>query len=218
MTVKKTLQNRIRGWFPQEPYRISTRIKVDYENIHQPPIIMPNYKVSATKAAGLLAIFWIIIYGILDGFVFSSSYNLEKYPISVFQFLPWIVASIAVGVITSTIVTKNQLRRLSRDCHFYANGKDMVLLIIPIVIFLIFGFLVSLTISTASLNGVAFPGFLFLFSVYAWGVSLVAMRPVLFFAFERKENMRLMQSWWGMGIFLIPKPPESNVNQNPSSF
>jgi len=32
-------------------------------------------------------------------------------------------------------------------------------------------------------------------------------------AFEKKENMRLMQSWWGPTIILLPKAPTSNVNR-----
>ena len=207
MNTKKELR-KIRGWFPQEPYRISSRLKVNYE-YKQPPMTIPSeYTVSATKAAGAFAIFWIIIYGILDGFVFSTS--LERYPVSAFQLIPWIIVGLAVGAITSTMVTKNQLSRLSRDVQFYVNGKDMVLLIVPIVLFLIFGFFVSLSIPAAIPHVQSFQGFLF--SVYAWGVSFVAIRPVLFLGFERRENMRLMQSWWGLGTFLIPKAPESIVN------
>jgi hypothetical protein len=51
MTVKKSLENRIRGWFPQEPYLLSTQVKVNCEvNIeikNPPPKISQDYTNSA---------------------------------------------------------------------------------------------------------------------------------------------------------------------------
>ena len=205
MTVKKTLQNRIQGWFPQEPYRISTRINLNYENKRQPPIIPPGYTLSSTRVAAIVAIFYIIIYGFLS----LNNLNFEEYPISAFQVVAWIIFGVSVGAFSSIIFTQNQLGRLLKDYQFSTNGKDLVLLIVPLVLFSIFGFFVSLSfygiMLTAALHG-------WLISVYSYGVSMLIIRYVLFLAFEKRENMRLMQSWWGMEIFLIPRAPDSNVN------
>ena len=83
MTVKKTL-SKIRGWFPQEPILKKTfqvqgaRVKVDSETKQPPRIIPPEYKVSATKVAVALAVFWIIFYG----FISFTFINIERYPLS----------------------------------------------------------------------------------------------------------------------------------------
>ena len=79
--VAKSLRNRVRGWFPQEPYIISRQIrqvKVDHETKQPPLMIPPQYKVSATKTAGIMLIYWIILYG----FISYININLERYPVS----------------------------------------------------------------------------------------------------------------------------------------
>ena len=198
MNVKKSLENRIRGWFPQEPYAISTRLKVNHEN-KQPPLIIPlEYKVSTTKFLGGFAVFWIVFYG----YIFFSSFNLINHPVSAFQMVAWIIAGLAIGVISDTVFTKNQLNRLSKDYQFTTNGKDWGLLIVPMVLFFIFSGFVSWFLYS-SLQ-------LWVISVYSWAVSSQLTRVLLFAAFERKENMRTMQSWWGTRIFLVSKAP-SNI-------
>ena len=197
----------VRGWFPKEPYLISTRVKVDSETKQQSLVIPPGYDVSATKFAGASAIFWIIFYG----FMTFTSLDLERYPISAFQVVAWIIAGLTVGTITGAMFTKNQLARLSKDYQFFLNGKDMVLLLVPTILFFIFGVFVS-WFFPSGLHVPHFQGLLI--SLYAWGISIEITRIVLFYAFEKRENMRLMQSWLGMGIFLIPKAPKQQVLQN----
>lgn len=201
MNVKKSLGSRIRGWFPKEPTVISTRLKVNHEN-KQPPLIIPSdYKLSATKIAGAFAIFWLIFYG----FIFFTSFSPTRNPISSFQIVAWIIAGLAVGLISNAIVTKNQLTRISKDYQFTPNGKDVVLVIVPIILLSIFSGFVSLFLYS-SLQ-------VWLISIYAWGISFEITRIVLFAAFEKKENMRLMQSWWGANIILVPKAPINIVKR-----
>ena len=204
MNTKKELR-KIRGWFPKEPYMISPLTKVNYENNRQSMIIPPGYNVSATKAAGAFAIFWILLYL----FQYFAFLNLEIYPISKLQVAVWIIAGLAVGTFSSILFTKNQLGRILKDYKFSTNEKDIVLFVVPSVLFFIFGFFVSLyfygIMHSPGLQG-------WLISIFAFGGSIFVIRYFLFFTFERKEHMRLMQSWWGMKIFLIPKAPNSNVN------
>jgi hypothetical protein len=203
MTSKKTLENRIRGWFPKEPAMISKRFNVYHES-KQPPLMIPsNYKLSATKFAGAFAIYWIIFYGFIFYFVFFS-FNIYSHPVSEFQIVTWIILGLTGGVISNAIVTKNQLSRLSKDYQFNTNGKDMVLLIVPMVLVFGFGGFVSWFLySSLQVWGIL---------IYCWGVSFCLTRVLLFVALERKENMRLMQSWWGTNIFLVPKAPNNKEN------
>jgi hypothetical protein len=105
MNAKKGLKSRIRGWFPQEASIISTRLQVTHENKQPPLIIPPEYKVSVIKSAGAFAAFWIIFYGL----IIFNSINLERYGISSFQIVAWIVAGLAVGLISGTMSTKTNL-------------------------------------------------------------------------------------------------------------
>jgi hypothetical protein len=194
MTVKKSLENRIRGWFPHEPTMISTRLEMTRESKQPPLIIPPEYNVNATKFAGAFSIFSIIFWGFM---IFSIDFTMH--PISAFQIVAWIIAGLAVGVISEAVFTKNQLSRLSKDYQFTTNGKDWVLLIVPMILFFIFGGYVSWLINS-SIQW-------FVISVYAWGVSYLLTRFILLAAFEKKTNMRLMQSWWGSTIILVPKAP-----------
>ena len=207
MNAKRSLQNRIRGWLPQEPHMISTRFKVEHENKQPLLMIPPEYKISATKVAGAFAVFWIILYG----FMFFTSLNLERYPISGFQVAAWVIAGLGVGTISCAILTKNQLSRLSKDYQTSINLKDMVLLAVPIVLLCIFGILISRSIGSST-HIPYFQGLTF--SIYAWGVSCVITRVALFASFEKRENMRIMQGWLEGGLVLIPKPPNSDVNRS----
>jgi hypothetical protein len=200
MTVKKSLENRIRGWFPQELTMISTRLLVNHENKQPPRIILPEYKVSTTKLFAGLTIFWIIFYGC----IFFSAINIVWHPSSAFQILAWIIIGLAIGIISDAILAKNQLSRISKDYQFSNNGKDWILYAVSVALFLGFGGFVSwFFYSSLQMWAVL---------VYSWGVASQLTRVLLFAAFERKEKMRLMQSWWGTNIFLVPKAPISNVN------
>ena len=198
MNVKNTLKDRIRGWFPHEPTLISTRLMVNHE-YKQPPLIIPSeYNVSSTKITGGFAVFWTIFFGLN----FLTSFNFGIHSIPLFQIISWILAGLTVGIISTTILTKNQLSRLSKDYQFTPNKKEFVLLIVPIVLFFIFGGFVNWFLYS-SLH-------LWLLSLLSWGVCTLITRTILFAAFEKKENMRLMQSWTGTDIFLVPKAPNSN--------
>lgn len=199
MTVKKSLENRIRGWFPKEPYLISTRVKVDCETKQQPPIIPSGYNVSSTKLLAGLTIFWIIFYG----YFFFYAFNIFWHPISAFQIVAWIIAGLAVGIISDGILAKNQLSKLSKDYQFTTIGKDWGLFFASMVLFVIFSGFVSWFLYSSLQVWAIF--------VYFWGVSSQITRVFLFAAFERKVKMRLMQSWWGTNIFLVPKAPSLEV-------
>jgi|WetSurMetagenome_2_1015567.scaffolds.fasta_scaffold87295_2 hypothetical protein len=208
MTPKKSLENRIRGWFPKEPYLVSNRLNLDYETKKPSKVIPSEYKVSTTKVAGAGAIFWIILYGFLV--LYSVNSINRDYPISSFQLIAWTIAGLALGAISCIIFTKNQLGRLIKDYQFSTTGKDVIFLIVSFVMFSIFGFFVS---QSPAIQGS-------MISLYAWGVSFLTTRVTLFAAFEKKENMRIVQRWFGaggVGAFLVPKPPNGNTNCSEST-
>lgn len=167
----------------------------------QPPLIIPpQYNVSATKIAGGYAILWILFLG----FEVLTSFNLEFHPIPLFQIMAWILAGLIVGIVSEALRTKNQLSRLSNDYQFTPNKKDQLFVIVPIVLFSILsGFVNWFLYSSLQV---------WLISNLSWIVSSQITRTILFAAFEKKENMRLIQNWLEPKIILIPKPPNSSTN------
>ena len=198
MTVKKNLENRIRGWFPQEPTMISARLKVNHEYKQPPLIIPPQYNASATKIAGGFAVFRILFLGL----ELVMSFNLEFHAIPPFQIMAWLFAGLTIGIISNTMLTKNQLTRLSNDYQFTPNKKDQLILLLPLVSFSILGGFVNWFLYS-SLQA-------WLISILSYTVSFFLIKTLLFAAFERKQNMRLMQSWLEITVFLVPKAPNNN--------
>jgi hypothetical protein len=201
MTAKRNLHNRIRGWFPKEPCIVSAqlRVKQNCETTRPPWVIPQDYTLSATKFAGVYAIFWIAIMLLNMAFATSSSHqNYVSNP--VFEFL-WVSTALVIGIISSTMVTRNQLNRLSREYKFSTNLNEALILVIPVVIF--FGF-VSLSFLWLNISL-----FWFWAALLAWETPTLVIRYVLFYSYEIRENMRLVQSWWGMGIYVVPRAPQS---------
>lgn len=196
MKIKRSLENRLRGWFPKEPQLISRSCRIGIAAKQPPLIIRPEYTLSATKYVGALAIFGIIFYGFL-----FSSLNFEWNPFSVFQFTAWIILGVTIGTMSSMVYTRKELGRLSRNFQTNTNWKDAILLYFaPIFVFALFGFFVSRVLFSLTLTG-------FILSLYAYVVSSLLTRYGLMHFYEKTENMRIMQGWFEGGFAVIPKPP-----------
>jgi len=111
-----------------------------------------------------------------------------------------IIVGFTTGVISQTTITRNQLKRLSREYKFGQNKKEIILLVVPGTIFLVL-VLFFFWLQIPPLFSIA--------SVFAWISRMWIIRFALFYAYEKKENMRLVQSWWGTEIYVIPKAPNS---------
>ncbi len=208
MKVKKTLENRIRGWFPQEPYLLNTQVKVECEvkiKTKQPPfMIRQDYTGSATKIALTVAILWILIYCFTSLIVFSLQPN------NITLLVAWAIVGVVVGVFSGKKYTQNQLQRLLKEVEIYLNKKDMILAIVPMLIMLSFSYLVNWFLFDALTRHSILLGALV--SVYAFSISQQVTRFTLFRGFEKKTGMQLMQSWFESGIAVIPKAPNNNQN------
>ena len=207
MDIKKTLESRIRGWFPKDPSLLSTQVKADCgldKEIRLPPLmISQDYTISATNTARNIAILWIFMYG------FSSLlwFNIE--PVNITLLVVWIIVGVAVGIFSGKKYTQNQLRRLSKEVQIYPNKKDMIFAVVPLLLVLPFGFLVSWFLFDALVRQSSLLGVVV--SVYVFSVSQQVTRFAIFRGFERKQDMRIMTSWFGGGIAVIPKPPNNNT-------
>jgi hypothetical protein len=106
--VKRTLENRIRGWFPHEPLLISGNCRVKYE-VKNPPLMIPEYTTSLTTNTAKFVLLWGIAYGVLFFGIFGNSFF---YDISVFQVAASIIFGLTLGVILANIIIRRTLTRL----------------------------------------------------------------------------------------------------------
>jgi hypothetical protein len=193
MNVKKSLELRIRGWFPQEPRLIGMCVKASPEVKQQPLVIPPEYDLSATLLTGVSAI--------LFGFMGLPLNLLGLFFNHSLPHVFWFSVFLAVGAFLGFVGTKNQLNQLSRDYKISQNASNAKLIIV---------FLVPLTVAFfLYYMFMGFPsGEMFVFFVCT--SSFWMSRWLLMRAYEKRENMRLMQSLWGSFLIAIPNPPNSN--------
>jgi hypothetical protein len=209
MNAKKSLENRIRGWFPQEPilkktFQVqSVRVKADSEPKQPPLIISPWSNTSAKKVAGGVIVLWIIISSIF----LSMNLNLN-YPFSPAFQVSCVLAGLAVGAISGFFVTRKEVRSFSRNHQILPNTRNTTLLVIcTVVIFVVFFAIFLFTKGFSAYLGLVANGLVL--SVYPAILSMSTVRYFAYSAFEKRENMRLVQSWTGGGLFVIPKAPDS---------
>jgi hypothetical protein len=201
MNVKRSLENRFRGWFPQEPYLFSRGCRVDAE-VKNPPLMIPqDYNLRATRDFVSMGKIWVIIFaGYLLFFFFSEGF-------SVLDIFAWSVAGAAIGFLSGTVSTKRELCRISKEYYTTSiNGKDLLLLnIAPFIAFMGLEAAVEIwIIPGSSLYGS-------LFSLFAWVVSLQAAEYRLLRSYEKKENMLIMSKVGG-GRAVVPKPPKQKMS------
>ncbi len=196
MNIKEIFEKRIRGWFPTEPYSVSTGVKKDSKSKTQPIAIPYGYDLSATLVAGLTTVF----YAVLGSLLIISFFSLER-SISLTFIVAWIIAGLTIGAISGAIETKNQLKRLSKGHQLKTSKEDLIILIMPLFLLFIFGQYLSINyigLRTSALLGD-------LSAVFAFAVIAQAIRYGSFWAYEKRGNMCLMQSSFRGRVIAIPK-------------
>ncbi|MCW4000202.1 MAG: hypothetical protein NWE93_08175 [Candidatus Bathyarchaeota archaeon] len=197
MKASEMLANRIRGWFPQEP-RLICSANLQGHEAKQPPRIIPSdYTLSTTKYAVVLAVFNVVLFGFMS---FSIGLELRASLVTA----AWVTMGAAAGLVCSWALTTRQLGVLAKEYHYRFTAKELVLLLLIAAMPITGGF------ACWSIYGRDLSPFLAL--LYPWVVSFAITRPLLLAAFERKNDMRIVQSTWGTGMYLIPKPPQDNIS------
>jgi hypothetical protein len=209
MKNRNNLQERIRGWFPQEPilkktFQVqSVRVKADSEPKQSPLVISPWSNTNAKKVVGGSIVLWIIYSSIF----FSMTFTLDSFSSPALQ-VSCVLVGLAVGAISGFFVTRKEVRNLSRNHQILPNTRNAILLIIFAVVILVIIFAILLfTEWSSAFLGIVANGFIL--SVYPAILSMFTVRYFAYSAFEKRENMRLVQSWTGGGIFVIPKAPDT---------
>jgi hypothetical protein len=199
MTVKKSLDNRIRGWLPKDPLSIGTSVKINVEPKQQPIVIPSGFNLSATTFAGISA----VIYTFLALFFTRTLLTTQSY---IIHEIVCIIVGLAVGILTGYMSIQSQLCRLSRSYKIGGmNKKEFLLFNVSILTIAVSSFLFN-----SSFNAIQALN-LSLLSVYMVLLPYMPIRFLMFQSYEKKENMRIMQDWMGPGLIVIPKPPKSEM-------
>lgn len=208
MISKKEIQNRIRGWFPQEPRLPKAPVKTDFQT-NPPPLLnakpappqMGPGTLRATRFLGFQALIWIIL-----SFLFVIQLRGEN-QISLTSQIIWITAGLIVGLTVSAIFTQRQIGYFEKNSQFptpkagplFATIVGAVIIIMVVVYGSFFFNLQAI-------------GAGFLSSIAVMTPTAFAARYLLFSRYERKKEIYIIQYWWQAGIFALPKRAPVDVS------
>jgi hypothetical protein len=212
MNQKKGLQNRIRGWFPQDPYKISISCKVENEVKNPPLMIPPRFKTSLMKSILATAIIWGLVYGI--GYLGLLHQSTFRY-VSVYQAILAVFIGLAFGVSCGSMVARQRKKRVLTD--FQDSLSNDVPLIIIFLVFLISLYAIGFFLFPRPITEILSFGDGLFISLIFYMPCLYATQAFWYWDFERKEDMRLVTGWAGGDIYLIPKPPKQDAPKTVSS-
>jgi hypothetical protein len=196
MKVKRSLGSRIRGWFPQEPKITGASTKTALEINQQPLTYESSGTLSATKWQIAQAIFWSLL-----GINFLLRVNAQM-EIPFLALLACIVMGVVLGSVLAGLITRTQLNILMEKTKIGVSLQTKLLVVAVFVIVIglaLSGIYNSIPLSLTS-------GFFD--AVIPAGLAFLVVRCVLLLNFERKCQMRIMQSWAGWGMFVVSKNKE----------
>jgi hypothetical protein len=145
MNVKKTLQNRVRGWFPQQPKlpKAPASINFGVEAPPQPPS-QPIPAAEPMRAAdGVFAAAWtfIAVFTVFTAVKTGSQLNIAFSS----QFI-WVFIGVAVGAVCGAKSTQLRLNRLAKGDEARSKKQivmQTVVLGVPMLLLLVFSAFIS---------------------------------------------------------------------------
>ena len=138
MTLKKSLEKRIRGWFPKEPTPSKVPAKIDFRV--NPQVTVPNLDggtLRIAKFSGFFAVLWAFFVS------FLIIANGAEFHGSVISPLGWLFAGLMFGLVFSAIFTRKQIKLLEKNHKFDIDSVDLKLIVIPLLLFVVSELLVS---------------------------------------------------------------------------
>ena len=185
MNVKKSLENRIRGWLPKEAKVPKAPAKMDFQIKPQStvPSQMGNGTVRATKALGVYSVFFIILYLFFVRIFYVETVGL----------IAGLVSGLVFGLVHGTWVTQRIFNQLENHNRYSLGWKEYFLIVTPLLIFEFSVLLVSNAI-------VGFPSMQLLAafsgSAFVMMPTWYLVRMVLFFSYEKTKKVFVMQNDW----------------------
>ena len=185
MNVKKRLENRIRGWFPQEPKFLEVPAKTDFQ-IKPQPIIPSQISKSTVRTAKVIGISSGISIVILILFI-SSLINGETAWITA----TGLVSGLVFGLISAFWVTPRVLKRAENHKDSLGWKEYLGVTVPAIIVYLSF-------IQVSSVFSWTY--------FFVWVVTFWFVQMVLFLVYERKKKVFIVQNgWFGVVYSLVPQ-------------
>jgi len=210
MTLKKSLENRIRGWLPKEPSWPKQPMQSPQRTAPQQPMFQTQNRNLETRTGmrivplyGLLGFFWTLlaVLNTLRGFA---------YP----YFFPWqltllvVIVGCVLGVAIGAAAARFQIGNLTK------KGEIRLRTQIPLLLVLIGSTFIILSIGFYFLPQISPQNQEQLLISLHWIVPALCFTIVTFFSsWERKYKRTILSGIWG-GIYVSPKLDASMVSAN----
>ena len=206
MNVKKSIRSRIRGWFPKEPCLGGNHTELGCGSKQPPLVIRSGYNTSASQYALALTVVCVVLDAYLGFLAVEIAIDSGFFPLSI---VIWIISGIAIGSFSGVTLVRKMVKRLSKNYEYHPSIPDILQFSLPVIIFNLAGLMLIYLFQTdlwtiATLEPMV--------STYALCTALAETK--LFSAYEKRENMQLMQKTFGGGIIAIPNPPSRFWNGN----
>lgn len=184
MNVKKSLENRIRGWLPKEATLPEAPAKMDFRIKPQPtvPNQMAKGTVRTAKVIGVINSIFIII------FIYSL---ITVYNVEIGWGIAGLVSGFVFGLASGAWVNPRILKRTEK--HKDSLGwKEYLGVTVPAVIFNLVAIQVGSAFSWSFL--------------FAWITTYLLVQMVLFLSYEGKKKVFVVQKGWlGVVYSLVPQ-------------
>ena len=208
MNVKKSIRSRIRGWFPKEPCLGGNHTELGCGSKQPPLVIRSGYNTSASQYALALTVVCVVLDAYLGFLAVEIAIDSGFFPLSI---VIWIISGIAIGSFSGVTLVRKMVKRLSKNYEYHPSIPDILQFSLPVIIFSLVGLTVIWLFYT---NLYLVASVEFIASTYAWCTAFALAETMLFSAYEKRENMQLMQKTFGGGIIAIPNTPTPFWNGN----
>ncbi len=212
MNVKRSLQSRIRGWFPQEPEGLKLSIAPDFGAKN--PMPAKNYKPGSARVLSPINIaIGLFINLLLVMFLFRAD-SLPSFSFSgpLGNYVVMAIAGVAVGVVVGMLPAYKILEQLTKGHKTYIKSLKIVTINLAYII-LVFGTLLYFfMIHFGTRTFTEFNELFFIFS-FSSCLAMVDSTYVCYAVWERRNHCKL---WRYNGLFfMVPKSGQnSNLSQS----
>ncbi|MGA2680763.1 MAG: hypothetical protein ABSF44_03065 [Candidatus Bathyarchaeia archaeon] len=208
MNVKKSLENRIRGWLPKETNLPRQPTPSSQKTVNNQTLIPPQTGNLPTKTGSRVSLLYALCGFIWSFLAFLQILRSLAYPF----FSPWqltlsvVGVGCILGVVFGGAVARWQLGTLTKKGEIKPMPKISVLLIFTGSILTLSGVLLYFLPEMSLQN----PPMLFIDSVESMLPASWFTIFAFFSSWERKSKRTILSDWWG-GLYVVLKTDNTQV-------
>jgi len=205
MNVKKSLENRIRGWFPKEP-----NLSEPFQQYGQPTAktVKSQFRSGSRTSlfTALFAAFWTF-------FSFTFMFQLNTYFPSALSFrIIFLIVGISFGIFFSTLLTCRQLNTLEKKGEVPTTLKTIFITVgaavIAVAVIVEIGFSNLPSVVESALG----------YSIFACAPAVLLTRTILMVYWEKQKRTRIFQDKYGFYISTNDANPILDQNISSQTF